>query len=451
MPFIRSVSGLRATTADCLPEETIKKYVSAFHQVCPPGAIAVGRDGRPSGERIGEVIINELVRLGRHVHLLGVVPTPTVQLFAERIGCAGGIAVTASHNPSEWNGLKFVNSDGVFLNKEENVRLWSIVDSDASELDESDGGRVEAVDDPIGQHIQKIFDIGLFPESALNRIAEMQLRAVVDAVNSSGSVAVPRLLQRLGIETIELFCDGSGNFPHTPEPLPQNLSELAERTKAEKADFGIAVDPDADRLVLIDETGNPIGEEKTISIAVESVLSSDKYSGKKNAVVVNHSTTRLVEDIAAKYSADAFRSAVGEINVVEKMKATKSVIGGEGSGGVILPDCHYGRDSLVGIALLADLIRRTGLKLSEIASRFPSYEMVKLKKEFHGDINRIIEVVKSKFPGDELNLEDGIKVIRPRSWAQLRTSNTEPIVRAIAEAPTREEAAVLAQSLLDLC
>lgn len=451
MPFIRSVSGLRATTADCLPEETIKQYVSAFHEVCPAGAIAVGRDGRPSGESISEIIINELVRMGREVHSLGIVPTPTVQLFAEREGFAGGIAVTASHNPSEWNGLKFVNSSGVFLNKEENLQLWQLVDACAPAPERAEGGKRIEVDDPIGQHIQKIFDIGLFGEAALEQIAGRKLRAVVDAVNSSGSEAVPRLLRRLGIEPVELYCDGSGRFPHTPEPLPQNLSELAKRTKAENADFGIAVDPDADRLVLIDENGNPIGEEKTIAIAVESVLSSPKYSAGKKAVVVNHSTTRLVEDIAAKYSGVAYRSAVGEINVVEKMKATGAVVGGEGSGGVILPDCHYGRDSLVGIALLADLVRRTGLKLSEIASQFPSYEMVKLKKEFHGDINSIIQTVKDMFPEDELNTEDGIKIIRSRSWAQLRTSNTEPIVRAISEAPTREEAMELAQTLLDLC
>ena len=451
MPFIRSVSGLRATTADCLPEETIKKYASAFHALCPAGAIAVGRDGRPSGASISEIIIDELVRQGRRVHSLGIVPTPTVQLFAERDGFAGGIAVTASHNPSQWNGLKFINANGVFLNKEENIQLWQIVDSDSPLPEASAGGERIDSPDPIGQHIQKIFDIGLFPESALSKIAVMKLRAVVDAVNSSGSVAVPRLLRRLGIEPIELYCDSSGNFPHTPEPLPQNLTELADRTKADKADFGIAVDPDADRLVLIDENGTPIGEEKTIAIAVESVLSSDKYSSKTNTVVVNHSTTRLVEDIAEKHSSVAYRSAVGEINVVEKMKATNAVVGGEGSGGVILSECHYGRDSLVGIALLADLVCRSGLKLSEITAQFPAYEMVKLKKEFHGDFSRIAEEVKRRFPHDELNTEDGIKIIRQRSWAQLRTSNTEPIVRAIAEAPTREEAAELAQSLLDLC
>jgi len=441
MSFIRSISGLRATLSDGLLPETVSRYAAAFSQFCPDGKILIGRDGRPSGEWVEKIIQGTLSACGREVVILGVVPTPTVQLMVEEMQAAGGIVVTASHNPEQWNGMKFINQSGVFLDKEENEKLWKFADSgNLKFINTNDFPQPDYDYTAIDKHINKILSLDLLKKSSFpENVKSSGLKIVVDAVNSSGSVAVLSLLAKMGLEGIPLYCDGTGIFPHTPEPLAENLTELAKAVIVHKADLGIAVDPDADRLVLIDETGTPIGEEKTISLAVWSVLENMKHYGevKVRNVVVNYSTTRLVNDIAEKYGYNIHRSAVGEINVVKKMKECGAIIGGEGSGGVILPACHYGRDSLVGIALVLNLLAQTGKKLSELTEEFPAYQMFKYKQEFSGSIEKILIKVAKHFKSAQITLEDGIRIDLPKSWVQLRSSNTEPIIRIIAEAETK--------------
>ena len=450
MPFIRSISGLRATAGDSLTPEIICKYSAAFAEFLPPGPVVLGRDGRKSGEWIEMLVAGTLAACGRRIRLISLAPTPTVQLTVEHSDAAGGIAVTASHNPAEWNGLKFLNSEGVFLDKDENEKFWKIVDSgNYSYSPEVEDDNIKNDASAVDRHIKRILDLPLFNGEIIDKIRNRNLTAVVDAVNASGSFAVPQLLEALGCKVIKLYCDGKGNFPHTPEPLPENLSDLSMEVAKTGADIGIAVDPDADRLVLIDEKGNPPGEERTIVLSALSALSSGIYPKGSN-VVVNQSTTRAVEDVAEKFGAVCSRSAVGEINVVKKMKETEAVIGGEGSGGVILPDCHYGRDSLVGTALIIRLLAVEEKKLSEINSGLPNYSMLKTKREFSGGIGELLDKIESEFPDAQIERGDGIKINFEKSWVQLRASNTEPIIRIISEAPEKSEAKALSAIIFTL-
>ncbi len=451
MPFIRSISGVRATIDDSLPPDLIAQYVAAFTKILPVGPIVVGRDGRPSGRWIQEIVIDAIIASGRQAIGQGIVPTPTVQLAVEHSDAAGGIVITASHNPAEWNGLKFIGPDGVFLDAEQNQQLWRLAGGGTISHDTNrDLAPLAVQSNAIDEHINKIFDISMLNESLLNKIRRRNYKVVVDAVNASGSVAIPRLLRKFGCEVIELYCDSTGIFPHTPEPLPVNLTELAAKVKQAGADFGAAVDPDADRLVLIDENGIAIGEEKTIALAVQCVFELSKNTGRELIATVNYSTSRMVDDLARQYGGRVCRSPVGEINVVKEMKRAGAIIGGEGSGGVILPECHYGRDSLVGIALILALMATSGKALSEVSGELMNYSMLKFRKDFDGNIDTIIKDMASLFPKADITLDDGIKVNFPDSWVQLRASNTEPIVRVIAEAPTQPEAEGLANRVLGL-
>lgn len=455
MPVIRSISGLRATLGDGLTPELISNYSSSFANYLPAGKIIIGRDGRPSGKWIENIVLGTLMACGREVTSLGVVPTPTVQLFVEKSEAVGGIIITASHNPSQWNGLKFLNSDGVFLDESENKNLWKIYDSkDFSFNKDFQFSDIEINNTAINSHINSILNLSVFRNSdVLNKLKERKLKIVVDAVNSSGSVAITSLLATLGCEVIPLYCDGTGIFPHIPEPLPENLIDLANSVIENKADLGIAVDPDADRLVLIDESGKPIGEEKTITLATQCVLENLDYFDlkyNKPKVVVNLSTTRMVDYITEKLGGSVIRSAVGEINVVKKMKEVGAIIGGEGSGGVIFPESHYGRDSLVGTALILSLLALNNQSLSNLSDQLPKYKMLKFKKEFQGRLEQIIEKIINEFPDAEIIREDGIKINLNDGWVQLRASNTEPIVRVISEAIDEDIAKNLANQVLSL-
>jgi phosphomannomutase len=422
----------------------ITDYVSAYCKIIPDGSIVVGRDGRPSGKLIEALVSSTIIACGRKPKIIGIAPTPTVQLMVEHSDSVGGIAITASHNPIQWNGLKFTDSEGVFLDAEQNAKLWDCVDSasfeysgDAIPVDE------EIIEDAIDRHINSIFSLPFLAGTDLaEKIKNKKYKVVVDAVNCSGSIAIPKLLKMFGCEVIELYCDSSGKFPHIPEPLPENLTSLAESVRIEKADLGIAVDPDADRLVLIDENGNPIGEEKTIAVAVDSAFSFKKYFDESfnDIAVVNYSTTRLVEDITAKHNAIVERSPVGEINVVNKMKSTNAFIGGEGSGGVILPACHYGRDSLVGVTLLLSILASKDISLSKLIDTYPTYSMQKYKEDFSGSLEALKNKIVRIFPYGKATIDDGIKIELDNSWVQLRSSNTEPIIRIIAEAPDEKSA-----------
>jgi phosphomannomutase len=361
--------------------------------------------------------------------------------LTEKTEAIGGISITASHNPEMWNGLKFLNSEGVFLNKEENEKFWILFDSDDIDYSENPNNisKLERIDS-VQVHIDSIINSGYFDITAISSYFQSKkYKVVVDAVNASGSQFVPKLLRELGCEVVELFTDNSGIFPHTPEPIKENLSQLSQAVLETKADLGIAVDPDADRLVIIDENGLPIGEEKTIAIAVKSVLENEKFNidDFKKVVTVNLSTSGMIEKIASQYNVIVERSAVGEINVVDKMKANKSIVGGEGSGGVILPHIHYGRDSLVGIALLLELIYKLKVSISELSNSLPTLYVAKGKVEVSSNPYSIIDKLAEKYKDSDINTEDGIRIVlNENDWVHIRASNTEPIVRIITESNT---------------
>ncbi len=447
MPLIRSISGLRATLGDALSPEIISVYATAFATMLPEGPIVVGRDGRPSGTWIESIVLGSLAACGRNVLHAGMVPTPTVQLLCEHSDAAGAIIITASHNPAEWNGLKFLWHDGVFLDAAQNEQLWHLVDKGPRRL-RSDQQSAELIElpDAIDRHIQSVLSLPIFNTDALARIRSRSPRIVVDAVNCSGSVAVPTLLRQLGAEVIELFCDGSGVFPHTPEPLTQNLTQLAEAVRAHKADLGVAVDPDADRLVLIDERGEAIGEEKTVMLAIEAVMRNSSLFGAKGqpTAVVNLSTSRMAMDAAEHHGGRCALAPVGEINVVRAMQSLRAIVGGEGSGGVIVPACHSGRDSLVGCALVLWLMGNCSNDEWHQLTRSQPYAMIKTKREvaqrpesFHPELSA------TELNECTVNTSDGVRIDWPDRWVQLRASNTEAIVRIIAEAPTSADAEVL--------
>ncbi len=444
MSLMVSISGIRGIVGDSLIPEIIIKYAAAFAQYCSHGTVIVGRDGRSTGKSISDLVTSTLLQMGCNVVSLGICPTPTVGLAIETLHAAGGIAITASHNPMIWNGLKFIGPTGMFLNGEENKQLWSIADrGNFNYASWNEQGKLSESPDFIDQHIKTILSL---PSITVSQISQRKFKVVLDCVNTAGGLIAPKLLRELGCEVIEMNCDVSGVFSHTPEPIPENLTDLCTRVVQEKADLGIAVDPDVDRLVLITEEGKPFVEEYTVVSAVKFVLDTEKKLGRTgHSVVVNLSTTRAVEDIAIQYEATVHRTPVGEINVASKMKQVGSIIGGEGSGGVILPEVHLGRDAIVGIGLFMQLLANSGGKASELKASLPHYEIVKSKIEIGAlKPDEILRKLHERYSGSEkTNVDDGLKIDFPSSWVHLRKSNTEPIIRIIAEAKTKNEAAAL--------
>lgn len=435
MAFIRSISGLRATLGDDLTPTVVASYATAFASILPAGPIVVGRDGRPSGIWMQDVVIGALRACGRTVRCIDLATTPTVQLFTEHSDAVGGIAITASHNPAPWNGLKFLDAGGVFLDADGNADLWRAVDARVAPLSsEQQSGSVEWIQDTAARHVEHVLAL-----PAVNAAPRANgERVVVDAVNCSGSVVIPALLEALGYTPIRLYADGSGVFPHAPEPLTENLTDLGRAVVEHAAAFGVAIDPDGDRLVLFDERGEPIGEERTVALATQAALTL----GDKGPVVVNYSTTRLVDDIAASHGCATFRAPVGEINVVRRMQREHAVIGGEGSGGVIYPACHAGRDSVVGVGLISAYLRHRSCSLGQACAEFPHYAMIKTKvvlddrERLAQDLARVATSVE----GATISTDDGVHCAWSDRWVHVRGSNTEPIMRIIAEAPTHAEA-----------
>ncbi|CAN5429184.1 phosphoglucosamine mutase [soil metagenome] len=439
--IIASVSGVRGITGDNLTPFNISKFTLAFAEFCNKYSkskkIIVGRDGRLKGDVVTDLVTGTLILAGFEPVYIGVVPTPTVQIAVEDSKAAGGISVTASHNPQQWNGLKFLNQTGRFLDPDENKEFLEIADEGKfSYADISRLKKIKFDDTWIGKHIDKVLKLKFIDPK---QIKKAKLTVVVDAVNSAGSIIAPKLLKKLGCKVIELYCDGSGIFPHTPEPIPENLTKLSKAVKKYKADIGVAIDPDSDRLVLINEKGEPFIEENTIVMAVNFLLKK-----KKNLnVSVNLSTTRAVDDVVKKHGGNTFRSAVGEINVVNEMMSNGSVIGGEGSGGIILPEVHYGRDAIVGLALIIQELAESGMKLSEYKKDLPQYSIVKAKIENVKDptvlLRKISEIYSSENYNStcKVNTVDGVKLDFPEYWIHLRKSNTEPIIRIITEAKTK--------------
>ncbi len=440
--LIRSISGLRGITASAegLTNEVIQNYALSFATLLGnTGTIAIGYDGRSGGESVYSFICEEVTKAGCDVMTLGMVPTPTVMFAVEKNeNIIGGISVTASHNGQEWNGMKFIAATGLFLDKKQNEKLWKILDGGTAKLGATHGSII-AGEDVVDEHIESVLAI---PFLALEKIRERKFRIVLDAVNASGSFIHPKLLKKLGVaEIIGVAIDGSGVFPHKPEPVPQNLTSLCEAVLKHKADLGIAVDPDADRCVLIMENGEPFIEENTIVLAAEEVL---KNSPRGQKIAVNLSTTRAVDDIAEQYGAEVLRTPVGEINVAKEMIKESAIIGGEGSGGVIYPAVHTGRDSLVAVALALSNLASTEMTASQKKNALPKYEIVKAKIDLESteQVQSVLAGVKAKMAlkARSINEEDGIRFDFYKSWLHIRPSNTEPIIRLIAEAPTREEA-----------
>lgn len=447
MPLMVSVSGIRGIIGDGLTPDVIVEFSSAYAAWVKKSfsnpTIILGRDSRVTGKMVSDLVSSTLNWCGCHVIDLGIVPTPTVQIAVEDYKAQGGIIVSASHNPVQWNALKLLNHTGEFMSPEEGEILLKVKENRSFTYAEWNSiGTYKLVDNYYLTHIEKV--LGL-PILNLQRIAEQKPKIVVDAVEGAGFVAVPLLLEKMGCEVVRMNCNGTGIFPHTPEPLPENLTTLCDRVITEKADLGFALDPDADRLAVIMENGVPFGEEYTITSAVDFVLSKNK-----GVVVSNLSTTRAVDDVAKKHGVNSYKSKVGEINVVKKMQEVGAVIGGEGSGGVIFPDSHYGRDSLVAAALITAYFVENNKPLSVIKSELPIYEMSKKKIELGSNkpddiINRLI----SQSNHLTIDTQDGLKIDFPHGWVQMRKSNTEPIVRIYSEAKTKKEADKLAEEYVN--
>lgn len=448
MSLMVSISGIRGIVGTSLTPEIVVKYASAFAEYCGRKPIVIGRDGRVTGKSIGHIVSSTLLQMGCDVVALGVCPTPTIQLAIEKLHASGGISITASHNPIEWNGLKFMSSTGLFLDAEENKRFWGIADRPARAYQPWDKqGKHRAIPEFVDNHIKLILQL---PHLDVARIRERGFKVAVDCINGSGGVIVPKLLRELGCSVVEMNCDVSGIFAHTPEPLPENLTDLSRLVQKERADLGIAVDPDADRLVLIDERGIPIGEEYTIANVTKFVLQREAGLKKPGRLttVVNLSTTRAVDDIAKEFGATVLRTAVGEINVAKKMQETGAVIGGEGSGGVILPNLHLGRDALVGIALTLQHLAEFEGTLSQLKQSLPEYHIAKGKVDVGTlDPDKALERIKIKLTKNgEATTIDGLKIDFADSWVHLRKSNTEPIIRVIAEARSKQKAEELVKT-----
>ena len=441
--IIRSISGVRGITKTSLTSDLIKLYAHAFHDQIPQGLIYLGRDSRPSGEHILEIFSNELIDLGRDVVNCEVVPTPTVQFMVERSEAVGGVIITASHNPEEWNGMKFVREDGTFFFAEECERLFKKTDTNFVNEKPNKKGMYFPDQNSILKHVVHIIELSCIN---LKRIKNQKYKVVIDSVNGAGSKALPLLLEYLGCEVISIHCDGSGQFNRGTEPLPENLGDLGKKVLDNNADIGFAVDPDADRLAIVNNFGQPLGEEYTLVLAAEGFL---KEVGKGQDIVTNLSTTIALEKMAEKNDSKVQRTAVGEINVVKRMIEIGSNIGGEGNGGVILKEAHLGRDSLVGVAMILNRLSQDADKsISEIHNTLPQFNIVKDKVQLdHIDESELIRTAKDVFINSTIDTTDGIKFIWSDKWIHLRKSNTEPIIRIYAEAPTIKDAKILIQKL----
>ena len=454
MPLIKSISGIRGTIGDKVGEDLTPQdiilYTSSFAMWIKGNSnkqtnkIVVGRDARISGEMVQGHVINTLTSLGFDVVSLNLSTTPTVEIAVPIENADGGIIITASHNPKNWNALKLLNSKGEFISSSDGQEVLKIAENFNFDSNEKHIiGEVVEKDNYIDHHIEKILKLDLID---IDSIKKKNFKIVVDAVNSTGGIAVPKLLEKLNVNVIKLYCDPTGDFPHNPEPLKENLSDLSELVIKENADLGIIVDPDVDRLAFVCENGDVFGEEYTLVACSDYVLSI-----KPGPTVSNLSSTRALKDITQTYNCEYHSSAVGEVNVVEMMKKTGAIIGGEGNGGIILPDIHYGRDALVGIALFLSHLSRTNVNCAQLRNKYPNYYMSKKKKEISSnfDYNKMINFFKNKYSSENINLSDGLKVDFSDSWVQLRKSNTEPIIRIYSEAKNQEAADQIADKFIN--
>ena len=453
MTLIKSISGIRGTiggkVGDNLTPIDAVKFAAAYgtwikqQRSKENYRVVVGRDARISGEMIQNLVMNTLVGLGIHVIDVGLSTTPTVEIAVPMEHADGGIILTASHNPKEWNALKLLDAKGEFLNAAEGAKILEIVENDQMEFAEVDHlGEITVNNAYIDIHIDEVLKMALVNKKA---IKEAKFKVVVDGVNSTGGIVIPLLLERLGVEAIKLYCEPTGHFPHNPEPLKEHLQDLSAMVIKEHADFGIAVDPDVDRLAFVDEKGEMFGEEYTLVACADYVLS--KTPGN---TVSNMSSTRALRDVTEKHGGSYEASAVGEVNVVDLMKKTNAIIGGEGNGGIIYPELHYGRDALVGVALFLSLLAEKEMTTSALRATYPNYFMGKKKIELTPglDVDGILKTMEERYKNEKLTTIDGVKIDFSNSWVHMRKSNTEPIIRIYTEAPSQDEADALADKII---
>ncbi len=454
MTLIKSISGIRGTIGgkqgDNLTPIDAVKYAAAYgswvraQRDKETYRVVVGRDARISGNMIQQLVMQTLVGMGIDVVDLGLSTTPTVEVAVALEHADGGIILTASHNPKQWNALKLLNSKGEFLDAEAGQKILEIAEAEDSDFAEVDRlGSIIRNDAYIDLHIDEILDLELVDAESIRKAG---FKVVVDGVNSTGGIAVPLLLEALGVHPVKLYCTPNGEFPHNPEPLKEHLTDLMAMVKDQKADFGIVVDPDVDRLAFVDENGEMFGEEYTLVAVADYILKN-----KTGHTVSNMSSSRALRDVALQRGGTYSSSAVGEVNVVTEMKSTGAVIGGEGNGGIIYPDLHYGRDSLVGIALFLSHLAEENLSVSELRKRYPSYFMSKKKIQLTPelDVDGILKAFEQKYASEEIQTIDGVKIDFPENWVHLRKSNTEPIIRIYTEAKSQVEADALADRFIE--
>lgn len=456
MTLIKSISGIRGTiggkAGEGLNPLDIVKFTSAYATLIrrtstvKSNKIVVGRDARISGEMVKNVVCGTLMGMGFDVMNIGLASTPTTELAVTMAGACGGIILTASHNPKQWNALKLLNERGEFLNAAEGEEVLRIAEAEAFEYADIDhiGSYIE--DNTYNEkHIESVLALKLVDVEAIRRA---NFRVAIDCVNSVGGIILPELLHRLGVQHVEkLYCEPTGNFQHNPEPLEKNLGDIMNLMKGGKADVAFVVDPDVDRLAMICEDGTMYGEEYTLVTVADYVLKHTPGN-----TVSNLSSTRALRDVTRKYGMQYNAAAVGEVNVVTKMKETNAVIGGEGNGGVIYPESHYGRDALVGIALFLSHLAHEGKKVSELRASYPNYYIAKNRIDLtpQTDVDAILAKVKDLYKAEEINDIDGVKIDFPDKWVHLRKSNTEPIIRVYSEAATMEAADELGKQIMDI-
>lgn len=462
MALIKSISGIRGTVGgkpgDGLTPPDIVKFTAAFGTwLISKSAkgkklnIVIGRDARISGEMVQNLVAGTLKGLGIDVVYLGLSTTPTVELSVVEHKADGGIIITASHNQKQWNALKLLNSKGEFITASDGEEVLSIADREAFVFAEVNRlGKYTTDPNAIQKHIDKILALPLVDVKAIN---SKNFKIVIDCVNSTGGIAVPLLLKALGVDTVyELYCEPNGQFPHNPEPLPENLDDISKEVRKRNAHLGIVVDPDVDRLALVCEDGEMFGEEYTLVAVADYVLKNlpAGQAAKKGNTVSNLSSTRALRDITEKAGGKYFAAAVGEVNVVEAMKANNAVIGGEGNGGIIYPDLHHGRDALVGIALFLTHLSKFGKSASMLRATYPNYFISKNKIELTPDLNvdEILTGIKSKYRKQRVNTIDGVKIEFDNEWVHLRRSNTEPIIRIYSESQSQTTAQNLAEKII---
>ena len=451
MSLIKSISGIRGTIGgkvdvNLTPIDAVK-FAAAYGSWLKGQSgkehvkVVIGRDARISGEMIQNLVQYTLIGLGIDVVNIGLSTTPTVEVAVPLEKADGGIILTASHNPKEWNALKLLNDKGEFVSDQDGKAILKIAqENDFSFATVDHLGKLTHDDRYIDLHIEKVIALPLVTPEAIQK---KKFRVVVDAVNSSGGIAIPSLLERLGVEVVKLYCEPNGHFPHNPEPLKEHLGDICKKVVEEKADFGIVVDPDVDRLAFITDQGEMFGEEYTLVACADYVL------GKGN-VVSNLSSSRALRDIAQKHGVSYSAAAVGEVNVVTEMKRVEAIIGGEGNGGIIYPELHYGRDALVGVALFLSLLAERGGSVQQLRESYPAYFMSKNKIQLTEQINpdQILRAMEQKYAHEQTTTIDGLKIDFADSWVHLRKSNTEPIIRIYTEAKSQKEADALAQRFI---